>query len=487
MPEQETLKRPEISPLIQPQIDPGGKLQPISWLNDTRIILRPDDRISHLVEPQRTQEIPVAPGLGRNSILEKTDWNSELEITTLFKNYNRYTKEGKAPQEALQFSLEEVEANIRTFTLEFIQARLVIPFLVSLDSSSEYSILSKYDSRPIVYKTSEQERLGGNKEAMIKVDAFMRDAPVGSVAITNSSPGETGWFDSQGKKIIYDDNQMTFYVKDENSFYAFTIVSDLNYDQSRSYSIGFGIDEVRLNGSTEMERVSNLVRNPILLSRPQSGQSPVDDAINRILAIRGTGMIRIKKKDGIPEYKPVSELVEGIKNRENMLNFCEEAEQVISQLRVFVFSQIDQLGDFSIQETISEVVDKAILEITRINRPKSSKTEIRKVSPSSAVYFNKPTIASYTPDVAEWMQRDYRGEIAYLENQKGCAGGSRMGTFSIGSSAVVSFGGVSSSGSRIFSFGSTSLESSKKGKTCVGCGEVNYCTKDCYKCGGMLI
>jgi len=38
----------------------------------------------------------------------------------------------------------------------------------------------------------------------------------------------------------------------------------------------------------------------------------------------------------------------------------------------------------------------------------------------------------------------------------------------------------------ISSFGSGG-EMVKKGKTCIRCGEVNYCTKKCYKCGGVLI
>lgn len=36
------------------------------------------------------------------------------------------------------------------------------------------------------------------------------------------------------------------------------------------------------------------------------------------------------------------------------------------------------------------------------------------------------------------------------------------------------------------SFGFTG-ESGNKGKTCISCGEVNYCTKRCYKCEGMLV
>lgn len=465
--EQETLKRPEISPFIQPQFDPGGRLQPVSWLNDIRVIARPIDRILPVKE---AQEIPIAPGLGRNSQLKDTDWNSELEINTLFKNYNRYIREGKTPQEALQGSFSTVEQDIRTFTLEFIQAKLIIPFLVSLDPSSQYSILSKYDNRPVVLQTSSQERLGANLDAAKAIDAFMKTAPKGSVAIVNSPPGETGWFDRQGKPIIYTDNQMTVYIKGEDgSFRAFTIVSDLNYDQSRQYSIGLGVNEQSLGGVSEMEKLANIVRNPITLSFREKDQSPVDCVVDKLLSIRGTGKIRIQKKDGNFEFKPVSELMEGIARREDMLLFCEEAEQVISQLRKYFFAQVNNLGNFDIQKEASEIVDKAILEITRINRPKSSKTEIKKTSSSSTSYFRSTSQPSYAPVVSEWMQRDYRPEIAYLENQKGCAGGSRVGTFSIGSSTVISFGGVSSSGARLFGRASTSLESDSKGSLYFNC------------------
>lgn len=437
------------------------------------------DRISPIAEPQ---EVQIMSGLGKDSSLEKTDWNSELEMTTLFKNYNNYISEGRSASLALELSFLEVEQDIRTFTLEFIQAKLVIPFLVSLDASAEHSIVSRYDNRSVVSKTSSEERFGANLDAAKTIDEFMRTAPANSLAILNSPPGWTGWFDSQGKPITYTDNQMTVYWKEEGDVLnALTIVSDLNYEQSKQYSTEFGVDKTKLEGDTDQEKVANLVRNPILLSFPKDGQSPVERAVEKLLAIRGLGDIKVQKKDGTFESKPVTELIEGIARREDMLNFCEEVEQVILQLKEYLFSKLDNLGDFNTQKTISSVVDRAILEITRINR-KDSSQEGKVTKSSGTVHFKSSSSkvesythkSSYTPQIAEWMSRDYGGEIAYLENQKGCAGGSRVG---VGSFSIRSF----SAGS--FSFSSSS--SSKEFGVCGQCGgnsaDNHYHCPDCSR------
>ncbi len=397
------------------------------------------------------QEVKIKPGLGQDSELKGTGFNSSLEINRFFSNYNLRIKEGKTASEALRSSVSELEANIRTFTLEFIQARLVIPFLVKLDPTAEYSILSQYDNQSVVSKTSPEERFGANLQASIAIDRFMKYSPAGSLAILNSPAGWTNWFDEEGKPITYTDNQMTIYWKEANGdLHALTVVSDLTYDQSRQYSIDMGVDGQSLEGSSDMERVANLVRKPILLSSVRRGQSPVDYAIDMLLAKRGMGDIKIQKKDGTFEYKKVAELREGVRKKESMLNFCEEAELVIGQLKEYLFSQISNLGEFKTQEQIGTIIDKAILEITRINLPHKNSSSAGSFSRFSNKAENYSTRTSYTPEVSEWMQRSYSSEIAFLENQKGCAGGRRRtgsgislgtGILSVGSGIGEGIGG----------------------------------------------
>lgn len=411
-----------------------------------------DNRISDPKESQETiknpaKEIPISPNLGKNSELKGTGFNSALEINRFFTNYNKCLKEGKTAAESLSSSLSELEANICTFTLEFIQARLVIPFLVKLDPTAKYSILSQYDGQSIVSKTSAEERFGANLHASKVIDNFMKYSPARSLAILNSPAGWTNWFDEDGKPITYTDNQMTIYWKEANGdLHALTVVSDLDYEQSKQYSTEMGVDGQKLNGDSEMEKVANIVRNPILLSFPRNGQSPVDYAIDKLLSIRGRGDIKIQKKDGTFENKKVSELIEGVRRRENMLNFCEEAEQVIGQLKEYIFSQIDNLADFQTQEGIGKIMDKAILEITRLNLPHKNSSKTNSYSKYSSGAGSYSTSSSYTPNISTWMQRNYSFEIAYLENQKGCAGGnrrsSRIGGVRVGS-------GISIAGSNL--------------------------------------
>lgn len=79
-----------------------------------------------------------------------------------------------------------------------------------------------------------------------------------------------------------------------------------------------------------------------------------------------------------------------------------------------------------------------------------------------------------TQEEAEWFGKQAVKEIA--------AGCGLSGGFSIG--GIKSF--ISGAIGDIVSFASSG-EAGKRGKSCISCGEVNYCTKTCYKCDGMLV
>lgn len=86
-------------------------------------------------------------------------------------------------------------------------------------------------------------------------------------------------------------------------------------------------------------------------------------------------------------------------------------------------------------------------------------------------------------------QRLFRDNVEPLEGQEMMLAmlGEKMGSCpSVLKTAFSVFSGSSSlvGISKSFLLGG---ETESEGKSCVSCGEVNYCTKKCYKCGGALI
>lgn len=449
----------------------------------------------HLSTPVQSTEIPplkplqevcLAPGVGRYSRLERTGFNLPLEMSRFISNYNQNLKEGKDYLQALILSASELEVNIRTFIVEYIQTRTVLPHINRIEDVDGVVRMVGQNGVPIIFGITSAERDGSTLEASKQVENSLTvgglQKTTNRVAVINSPLGHSGLISEVGKAINYKDNQtMVFWTNEEGELHGLTIVSDLNRDQSKQLSIDLGIEEDLLEGSTEAEQVANIVKNPALFSYGRSVASPAKYVLEKILAIRGNTDFRLEQEDGTIEKRSVAQTWEDIERFESLLKFKPFWEQCLKNLRKTLLSKGNNLDSPFIQSQIARVIEETILDIT-VDYLEQNKSPRFNIPKDNAIYF-KPVfeLRSRDQEVRPPMDK-YAMAASFLRTRSGCAGGG--GKSGISSLSGVSLGSVVMGLASVFGFGG---ETGKKGKSCINCGEVNYCTKTCYKCDGMLV
>ncbi len=419
---------------------------------------------------QPLTEIKLAPHVGRNSRLEKTGFNLPLEMFRLFSNYNQNIRKGKTPSEALMLSVSESEINIRTFIIEYIESKTVLPHVSRLGEVDGAVRMVGQNGVPVVSGITSEERSGATREASVKAESFLTEdgtkKAANRVSVINSPVGHSGRINQQGKKINYKVNQtIVSYTGEQGELHSITLVSDLNQDQSRRLSISLGVEESLLEGATEAEQVANIVRNPALFSYGRSIANPVRHVLDQIIAIRGNGDFRLEQDDGTVEVRSVAETRQDIENYGELLKFNPVWEGFIKKLTDLMLAQGYDLNKPFVQHLIAKKTEETILEIT-VDHLEKTKPELFSIVPDNVIYFNsfsessrystygiKGVYINESPNMAR-----YAIATQYLETRSGCNSGEESGeSISGGSSSE------SSSGS---SWGSSE---SKKGK-CRKCG-----------------
>lgn len=455
----------------------GGKFEPGLKLTDTKVIFKPADRNSSPQEPQETYlEVQITYGLGENSRLKNTGWNSAKEGRRLFENYNQNIRSGKTPKEALVITYGELELNIRHYVREFVQAGVVLPDNKKIQEVGGVRRMVGDNGVPVVDGITRKERYGSVWDAAMQSDQYLSEPipltgspeeAVWKVAVTNSPK------DWNGITRPYVDNQtIVSWVDEAGILHGATLVTDLDQVKSRQLSIDLGVDGNLLIGGTGEERISNIVRNPALFTFPKSNQNPVEYVFDKILALRGMSDIRLEQLDGSMEYRSVEGAKKDIKRLDELLKFNQKCEGYLSRLKDFIFRQINNLDSGFSQQKIMTEIDQTILLITDDHLPVPALPSIWVLNPDAA------TIRQDELDDRNLRDRLERA-VAFLETRAGCSQG--------GGSTLTQLRGISL-GSGVRSIGGIlEGERGKKGKSCIICGEVNYCTKNCYKCNGMLI
>lgn len=435
---------------------------------------------------QSLKEVDLAPGVGTNSHLEGTGFNLSLEMSRLVSNYNQNLKEGRDHLDAWILSASELEVNVRTFIVEYIQTRTVLPHVNRFKEVDGKIRMVGRNGVPVVFGITADERDGSVLEASVQVEDFLTvgglERTKNRTAVINSPLGHSGLISEQGKSIQYKSNQtMVFWTDEEGELHGLTIVSDLNKKQSRQLSIDLGIDEAFLGGDTEAEQVANIVVNPALFSYGKSITNPAKYVLEKILAIRGSADFRLEQEDGSVEERSVVKTREDIEKVESLLKFKPFWEQCLAKLRMIILAKGSKLGNALTQSEMAKAIEEAILEIT-IDYLQQINSKKFNVPPDNVIYF-KPVFDSKRKDQEIHPPRDkYAIAASFLRTRSGCAGGGVKS--SISSLSGVSLGSAVVGLSSVFGFGG---ELSKKGKACISCGEINYCTKTCYKCDGMLV
>ncbi len=389
--------------------DLGGTYKPDFNLNNTIVISRPPERITPIQKPQ---EIQIIYGLGEHSRLEGTGFHLGLEIKRLFNNYNQNLHEGKIKEEAWALSVGELEVNLRTFVVEFVHTKTVLPHVNRIKEVNKINRMVGNNGMPVVDSITEQERIGGVKEASVRVDEFISAKIPNRVAVINSPIGESGFTKKSGSRITYKDNQsMVFWTDDMGGLHGLTIVTDLNEDQSRQLSIELGVGPELLTGQTQLEKVSNIVRNPALLSYAESLKNPAEYVLDKIIAIRGNSDFKLVQEDGSIEYRSIKQTRKDIKRVNQLLNFDQQIEDYIAELKNSLMRKINYLNDPNIQIEIARQMEEVVLNIAVDHLQKTPNK-----------YYVLSTTNNFIPALT-LDQDKFKVAAAFLRTRAGCSSG----------------------------------------------------------------
>lgn len=419
----ETLTRDQLP--LQPEISTDG----IDTANSADKLLRQRSRYQfgineRFMPSQQAQEVQITPLLGEDSKLEGFDLGKEMR--RLFNHYNQNLREGKIASESWNLSVGELEMNLRTFVVEYVQTKTILPHVNRIEEINGKNSMVGYNGVAVVDGITVQERLGGVKEASIKVDEFMSTKTPNRMAVINSPVGKSGFVKKNGAEITYKDNQtMVFWTDQEGVLHGLTIVSDLNEVQSRQLSIELGVDQKLLIGQTELERVSNIVRNPSLFSYSKALKNPAEYVLDKIIAIRGKSDFRLLQEDGSVEIRSVAKTREDIQKVSELLNFNSVIESYIANLKRSLLLSLDDLNNPAIQAQIAKAVEKTLLNIV-INH-----LGLPSVIPAQDRIFFVGSKESFDYANSVYEEENYRLAAAFLKTRSGCAGGGGGGTSSL--------------------------------------------------------
>lgn len=411
---------------------------------------------------QTPKRVDMSPRLGRDSVLtEETGFSLWLEMDRFFDDLNFALSSGRNLAEALRFATDELEVNIRTYTVEFIKSKTVLPHKNRFDVVNGVPRMVGNNGRPLLDAISSQERRGSALQASRTIDSFLSTADPNSFAVMMSPAGWSGYVDRSGQSHNHLNAETLIFWKDQQGvLQGLTLVTDLKQDQAAEVMRNLGVSEQVLGGISEEDRLANIVRDPALLSFPRLDITPFEYVLDKILAVRGRGQISLLQKDGPPEIRSIEQTREDARKLEELLLFDQKEEELIFNLREFIMGRIYQLGGRNAQEAVAKEIERTVLSLAGEHLRKN----ITSWKGSADVYRAGVIQNPFPQDLDTFGL-----EIAFLRSRAGCPTGGPSATRALGG-AVYFVSGV---------------EAGKK--SCISCGEVNYCTKTCYKCDGMLV
>lgn len=402
----------ELDVLIQPDV--GGRYEPNFLPDQTITIVRPSARNLPVTEPQN-KEFPlpeVAPDLVINPDLKEAGYDVLMEMRRLIKDVNTNLKQGKVLLEAVGIAAGELEVNLRTYDLEIIKSKPVLPHLNRFGEKNGRLRMVGNNGEPVVNAITAQERAGSVLEASKKIEDFLLSAENNSFAVLMNPAGWNGFVDEHGQEAEPHLNAETMvFWKDRNGVLkGLTLVTDLVEEQAQQTMVSLGVSEKEMSGDNEKERLANIVKNPALISFPRF--DPFEYVLDRILAVRGRSDIKLRQRDGSVEIRSVEEVRGDVRRFDALLQFSLEEERLIAGPRQYMLEEIQRLGERVVQQSIVDKIEKAILMLTRKHLNTINGT---------AVY--KPEVKAGLIEISDTFIRrddDFSPEIMFLKTRAGC-------------------------------------------------------------------
>lgn len=421
------------------------------------------DRISAPQEPQKSESqlLELAPGLEVIPQIKEAGYDVLMEMGRLYRNINSGV--------GVETASSELEVNIRTYDLEIIKSRPILPHLNRFDFKSGVLRMVGNNGEPVIDAISAQERNGSVLEASRNIENFLLSGENNSFAVLMNPAGWNGFKGADGQEAEPHLNAevMVFWKDQSGELKGVTLVADLLEEQARKTMVSLGISEQLLKGQTEHERLANMVRNPALLSLPEAYTNPFMYVLDKMLAQRGNGGFKLRMRDGTIETRSLDIVKKDIARFEELLLLSQEEEKLAAEPKRYILENAARLNDRSVQQEIINKTERAILLLTREYRRNAG---VGSKSSSSTIVYAYSLKQEKAGVYVNGRQDDFAAEIAFLKTRAGCP--VSVATRVLGGSSL----GLSGAGSSL-------SESDSKGSLsfpCPACGTINKRPKEGY-------
>ncbi len=397
-----------------------------------------------------------------NPDFKKIGYDEKAEIESLFRIININLAEGKSLTEAVGIAAGELELNLRGYNLEIIKQRPVLPHLNRFDIKNRKIRMVGSSGEPVVDAVTAEERNGSVKEASEKVEDFLLFAPNNSLAVLMNPAGWNGFKDAHGREAEphLNTETMVFWKNKNGVLQGLTLVTDLKEEQAEQVMINLGVI-ASIPEVGEHERLANIVRNPALISFFGSDINPFEYVLDKILAQRGSGNIKLRQRKGDPEVWSIQEIRRDIGKFEELLLFKLEEESLVTEPKQYILEQMHKLGEKFIQQEIINKIEQAIILLAERYLKATNKFEYYRMKAPQTSY-------SDSRELGLAKDRDFVPIMLFLRSRGGCSARSGAGRALRGASSV--------------SFGSSSIFERRSG-ICEECGgngsDGHYHCPDC--------
>lgn len=254
------------------------------------------------------------------------NFNIEREVQGLFRI---------AGSDSLEGALSEVRGNIIGFKLEFYLQAALLPNPVRLNRHGD--IENALSGQRILDMITKRERLGGVYDGFATVEAYLAEAQPGSMAVIASPSGWSGLQDSYGRDYNYHDSQVyTFRVREDGELEAFTLVTDMDFDQNLNLLEKLGVETKGiLKPKTYRERLAETVKTPSLIPPGQlEGFEQVAGILQEVI---GSDVIRtVTNPDGSKTQKYFADVYKDLQRGDELLKLDARCEEIVGEFETFV-------------------------------------------------------------------------------------------------------------------------------------------------------
>lgn len=428
----------------------------------------------------RHRLVEFTGNLQTNIDSQKTGWDTGKEIKRFIGDVNLGLIKGLTLKQAVAFSTQIFTDHICFYDAEFIKQEPVLPHRNYFGIWQGRERWLGNNGRPVVDGVDDQERMGSVKRATKKTEECLLEAENNSFIVSTSSKGASGYLDENGCDVPHLNTYTMVEWKDEDgNLKGITLVTDLTVEQAEKVMEGLGAPTNLLSKrGTEMQRVADILENPVTVSCSKINKNPFEFVFDRILAVRGEEDIRLHQKSGQDEIRSVAEVKQKIASFDAILDLNGTKERLIREFQEFVLANYQQVENPSLQQKIIDMAEETVLLFAKYHRLQHPSDLLTGLSTTLSQYANHPTVDDREiVRLREGVDRReyFRAEMDFLQSRAGCPSSRKSSSGS--SSAVAGGSGLG--------------ESDSKGSLyfpCPVCGAINKRPREgyvshCQSCG----